>query len=348
MNGSEHREPCPAAAVSLRVSLRERVALIDTNPVNWQALQKDFESLGVPVTRSHAFFADGRWNIAEDGAFYSNFRTFAIKGARKVSSPQAPDTDALHAWLTLLRQRVPRFWGFMTCVKSERRALALESIDLPSDDTALREREHFRCNLVLGVRPIGDRFVLIYGLHRYLNYVNRRVASVTCHIDQSVYNRDGVLHDLREASIELCAQYETEADGVRLSRIASSAAPPDASAAVVAAAIEPFTHGVLANTSSGPECKPVTEALAVLRQKYLRIVRAKQDHTAQEFARQLGLSVSTIASVALENRRVVRDRKCTAVNRDVLLRAIDVSVDDWYDRDALAARLANLIASKKP
>jgi lambda repressor-like predicted transcriptional regulator len=195
----------------------------------WRDLRSQFESLQNPTDRrTVAHNLNGKtWDFSSTGPFYSRFCTFATRGGAQATG--AIGDAAVDAWLDLLVERVPHHYkGNITGVSLEHedRQIVLSDIDPPNKTS--RELPPQR-DPVFMVEPHGERFVVVRGHALYDEYQRQGLSIVKCRVSKYVETSSGRLHELREASMELCELLETDAvQGIDGQLLSQATLTPDA------------------------------------------------------------------------------------------------------------------------
>jgi excisionase family DNA binding protein len=131
----------------------------------------------------------------------------------------APEASALHRWLHLLRERVPHFWVPLQGSGLERRpgrvrlssiaAFLIDVVELPEAlDSSVIVEPLDKPGAQEATRQ--QRFLLVRGLRPYRRAVSRGDRVIECEVQEYVDTDGGFLKSLREASMELCEQLETQ------------------------------------------------------------------------------------------------------------------------------------------
>lgn len=208
-------------------------------PARCRDLRAQFESLD-PGVRLWTYFEDDvpigdiradvpcRDDRTRRDSTKQRFRTFAERGAKFANS--VPE-DLLSAWLILVRNKAPHYFKEFEISHSAHPSfdVPFSSLIPPTEDhpgnrevaakiladvasraaDALAPREG---PSTLVVEPRDNRYLIIDGHHWYDSFASRGLAIVKCCTGEprTWVTSGGILDRLREASIEVCEQLETE------------------------------------------------------------------------------------------------------------------------------------------
>jgi hypothetical protein len=169
------------------------------DPAFWRDLKVQFESLQNPRDhRTIAFLRSMGWSPQQREPFYSRWRSLAQRGGTVLSGTSG--ADAVEHWKEMLRVRVPHSWRRQWLLQD--RDIPLSAINVPADTETIGSA------LRMTVEPISDdRYIVLSGGHLCAEVKARGESTIRC----MVRVESGLLENIREASIELCEQLESDA-----------------------------------------------------------------------------------------------------------------------------------------
>jgi hypothetical protein len=208
---------------------------------NWRSLRASFESLDTSrdSTLAGIHFTEAGWltegSFASSGSFQTRFRAFATQGGA-MAKPGTVGVHAFHAWLDLLRERVPHYFFEMSGSTDRSAEVPLSKIRVPEADVLSQLPDAQDGSLI--VEESGEGFVVIENPSQYLTFETPRDATIPCIIHRETH--DGVQQYLRQASMELCELFEAEATVRECAEASPPSRQPETSCGSTGAAIDHY------------------------------------------------------------------------------------------------------------